>query len=60
MSCNNHNRETENAVRLEEFLQSLRELVIYTLPIDCRDDEDIIETYFQSFLLACEDYKNLK
>ncbi len=56
MSCNNHNRETER----EEFLQSLRDLVIYTLPIDCRDDEDIIETYFQSFLLACEEYKNLK
>lgn len=56
MSCNNHNKETER----EEFLQNLRELVTYTLPIDCRDDEDIIETYFQSFLTAFEEFKNLK
>lgn len=56
MSCNRHDKETER----EEFLQDLRKLVIYTLPIECRDDEDVIETYFQAYLIACEDYKKLK
>ena len=55
MSCNKHQRETD----LEEFKQNLRELVIYTLPKECRDDEDIIETYFKAYLLACEEYKKL-
>jgi hypothetical protein len=55
MSCDKHDKETER----EEFLQKLRELVIYTLPKECRDDEDIVEFYFQSFLLACEEYKNI-
>ena len=52
MSCNKHEREI--------FLENLRDLVIYILPLECREDEDIVESYFQSFLLACEEYKNLK
>jgi len=44
---------------MEDFLKDLRDLVIYTLPRECRDDEDVVETYFQSFLLACEQYKKL-
>ena len=44
---------------MEDFLKELRDLVIYTLPEECRDDEDIVENYFQSFLLACEEYKKL-
>lgn len=43
-----------------EFKKQLRELVIYTLPKKCREDEDIVENYFQSFLLACKTYKKLK
>lgn len=43
----------------EEFLENLRELVIYTLPKKCRKDKDIVDTYFESFLLACEEYKRL-
>ena len=45
---------------MEEFKQQLRELVIYTLPEECREDEDIIENCFQSYLLACKEYKKLK
>ena len=44
----------------EEFEEKLRELVVYTLPKKARKDEDIVETYFQSFLAACEEFKKLK
>lgn len=44
----------------QEFEEKLRELVIYTLPKKARKDEDIVESYFQSFLAACEEYKKLK
>ena len=44
----------------EEFEDKLRELVVYTLPKKARKDEDIVESYFQSFLLACEEFKKLK
>lgn len=43
-----------------EFRQNLRELVIYVLDEESRKDEDVVETYFQCFLLACEEFKNLK
>jgi len=61
VSCNKHENE-ERALKeteREEFLQNLRDLVIYTLPKKCRKDKDIVENYFQSFLLACEEYKKL-
>lgn len=32
----------------------------YTLPKKARKDEDIVESYFQSFLVACEEFKKLK
>ena len=44
----------------EEFEEKLRELVVYTLPKKARKDEDIVESYFQSFLAACEEFKKLK
>ena len=44
----------------KQFKQALKELVIYTLPKKCRKDKDIVENYFQSFLLACKQYKKLK
>ena len=44
----------------EKFEEKLRELVVYTLPKKARKDEDIVETYFQSYLLACEEFKKLK
>ena len=44
----------------EEFEDKLRELVVYTLPKKARKDEDIVESYFQSFLLAFEEFKKLK
>ena len=44
----------------EEFEEKLRELVVYTLPKKARKDEDIVENYFQSFLLAFEEFKKLK
>lgn len=44
---------------MEDFKQQLRELVIYTMCPQDREDEDIVESYFQSFLFACETYKNL-
>ena len=56
MSCNKHHLETEREI----FLENLRDLVKYVLPDEWKDDEDIVESYFQSFLLACEEYKNLK
>jgi len=55
MSCNKHDKETER----EEFEQNLRELVIYTLDEESRKDEDVVETYFQAFMLAFEEYKNM-
>jgi hypothetical protein len=45
---------------MEEFKEELRKLVSYTLSPDCREDEDVVEFYFQAFLGACEEYKNLK
>ena len=44
----------------EEFEEKLRELVVYTLPKKARKDKDIVESYFQSFLAACEEFKKLK
>ena len=44
----------------QRFEEKLRELVVYTLPKKARKDEDIVETYFQSYLLACEEFKKLK
>ena len=44
----------------EEFEDKLRELVVYTLPKKVRKDKDIVESYFQSFLAACEEFKKLK
>ena len=44
----------------EEFEDKLRELVVYTLPKKVRKDKDIVESYFQSFLEACEEFKKLK
>ena len=44
----------------EEFEDKLRELVVYTLPKKARKDKDIVENYFQSYLLACEEFKKLK
>ena len=44
----------------EEFEDKLRELVVYTLPKKARKDKDIVESYFQSFLVACEEFKKLK
>ena len=43
----------------EEFEDKLRELVVYALPKKARRYEDIVETYFQSFLVACEEFKKL-
>ena len=43
----------------EEFEDKLRELVVYTLPKKVRKDKDIVESYFQSFLAACEEFKKL-
>ena len=44
----------------QEFEEKLRELVVYTLPKKARKDEDIVESYFQSFLAAFEEFKKLK
>lgn len=44
---------------MEEFKKQLRELVIYTLPKECREDEDIVDAYFQSFFGAFEEFKNI-
>lgn len=44
----------------QRFEDKLRELVVYTLPKKARKDEDIVESYFQSFLLAFEEFKKLK
>ena len=44
----------------EEFEEKLRELVVYTIPKKTRKDEDIVESYFQSFLAVCEEFKKLK
>lgn len=44
----------------QEFEEKLRQLVIYTLPKKARKDEDIVESYFQSFLVAFEEFKKLK
>ena len=44
----------------KRFKKNLRDLVIYALPKKCRKEKDIIETYYQAFLLACKDYKKLK
>ena len=44
----------------EEFEETLRELVIYTLPKKARKDKDIVESHFQSFLAAYEEFKKLK
>lgn len=44
----------------EEFEDKLRELVVYTLPKKAIKDKDIVENYFQSFLVACEEFKKLK
>ena len=44
----------------EEFEDKLRELVVYTLPKKARKDKDIVENYFQSYLLTCEEFKKLK
>ena len=44
----------------EEFEDKLRDLVVYTLPKKVRKDKDIVESYFQSFLAACEEFKKLK
>ena len=43
----------------EEFEDKLRELVVYTLPKKVRKDKDIVESYFQSFLVAFEEFKKL-
>ena len=43
----------------EEFEEKLRELVVYTLPKKVRKDKDIVESYFQSFLVAFEEFKKL-
>ena len=51
---------SEKHFNLQDFKERLRELVIYTLPKECRDDEDIVESYFQSFLFAFEEFKSLK
>jgi len=45
---------------MEEFKEELRKLVIYTLSPQDRKDKDVVEFYFQAFLSACEEYKNLK
>lgn len=45
--------------RKEEFLEALRDLVVYTLPKKCRKDKDVVENYFQAYLLACEEFKKL-
>ena len=44
----------------EEFEDKLRELVVYILPKKARKNKDIVENYFQSFLVACEEFKKLK
>ena len=51
--------EQEIKTEREEFEEKLRELVIYTLPKKARKDKDIVESYFQSFLAACEEFKKL-
>ena len=45
---------------MEEFKEKLKDLVIYTLPSECREDKDIVEFYFEAFIGAFEEYKNLK
>ena len=52
--------EQKSKTKREEFEEKLRELVVYTLPKKVRKDKDIVETYFQSYLLACEEFKKLK
>jgi hypothetical protein len=44
---------------LEEFKESLRELVVYTLPEEARKDKDVVDNYLDSFLLACEEFKRI-
>jgi hypothetical protein len=44
---------------LEEFKKDLRDLVVYTLPKKVREDKDIVDNYFDSFLFACEEYKRV-
>ena len=52
--------EQKSKTKREEFEEKLRELVVYTLPKKVRKDKDIVESYFQSFLAACEEFKKLK
>ena len=51
--------EQKSKTEREEFEEKLRELVVYTLPKKARKDKDIVESYFQSFLVAFEKFKKL-
>ena len=51
--------EQKSKTKREEFEEKLRELVVYTLPKKVRKDKDIVESYFQSFLVAFEEFKKL-
>ena len=46
--------------KMKEFKQSLKDLVVYTLPKKCRKDKGIVDFYFNCYLLACKDFKKLK